>query len=83
MSYIFHDCSCLTSIDLSSFNTSNVNDMSYMFMYCSKLESIDLSSVDTSKVKDISCIFSKCSSLKKENIKISKSGKNILKNNFK
>ena len=42
----------MVAIDLSSFNTSNVNNMSYMFW--------------------------DCSSLKKENIKITESGKRIL-----
>ena len=49
---MFKECSSLKSIDLSSFNTTNVNNMSFMFM--------------------------NCSSLKKENVKISGCGKNIL-----
>ena len=38
MSCIFYDCSSLNSIDLSSFNTTNVNDMSDMFAGCSSLK---------------------------------------------
>ena len=30
-SFMFYKCSSLESIDLSSFNTSNVNNMSHMF----------------------------------------------------
>ena len=38
MSHMFFNCSSLNSINLSSFNTSNVIDMSYMFYYCSSLK---------------------------------------------
>ena len=63
-SYMFYKCSSLKSIDLSSFNTSNVTDMGYMFSNCSSLESINLSSLNTTNVTDMSCLFSNCSSLK-------------------
>ena len=39
-SHMFYNCSSLKSIDLSSFNTSNVKDMNYMFNGCSSLKSI-------------------------------------------
>ena len=42
MSYMFSDCSALTSLDLSNFNTAKVRDMSYMFYRCSALSSLDL-----------------------------------------
>ena len=45
------------SIDLSSFDTSNVTDMSYMFC-SSKATSLDLSSFDTSNVTNMSDMFS-------------------------
>ena len=61
---MFRDCSSLISIDLSSFNTTNVNNMSSMFDGCSSLKSIDLSSFNTTNVKDMSSMFWKCSSLK-------------------
>ena len=63
-SYMFSGCSSLRSIDLSSFNTTNVNNMNHMFNHCSSLESIDLSSFNTTKVKDMSFMFSDCSFLK-------------------
>ena len=44
---MFSVCSSLKSINLSSFNTNNVNNMREMFNYCSCLESIDLSSFNT------------------------------------
>ena len=34
---MFYNCSSLTSLDLSSFNTSKVTDMGDMFSSCSKL----------------------------------------------
>ena len=36
--YMFRGCSSLQSIDLSSFNTTNVKDMMGMFADCSSLE---------------------------------------------
>ena len=34
---MFFECSSLTNIDLSNFNTNNVTDMSGMFSECNKL----------------------------------------------
>ena len=31
MSFMFYNCCCLTSLNLSNFNTNNVNDMRSMF----------------------------------------------------
>ena len=61
---MFYKCSSLKSADLSSFNTTNVNNMSAMFNMCSSLESINLSSLNTTKVKDMSYLFAGCKSLK-------------------
>ena len=77
-SYMFSDCSSLQSINLSSFNTTNVKNMKWMFSYCSSLQSINLSSFNTTNVKDMRYMFWVCSSLKKENVKISNYGKKIL-----
>ena len=52
MNYMFTG-SAATSIDLSSFDTSNVTNMSLMFAD-SSATSLDLSSFDTSKVTDMS-----------------------------
>ena len=76
--YMFYECSSLQSINLSSFNTTNVKDMSLMFYECSSLRSIDLSSFNTTNVEDMTWMFFGCSSLKKENVKISNYGKRIL-----
>lgn len=77
MSYMFQDCSCLTSLDLSGFDTSNVTNMSYMFSGCKNLERLDLRSFNTANVTDMCCMFYDCyclstidlSSFNTENVK--------------
>ena len=63
MKQMFYNCSRLTSLDVSNFNTGNVTDMSYMFSQCSSLTSLDLSSFNTGNVTDMSYMFYQCSSL--------------------
>ena len=63
MNNMFSNCSSLTSLDLSSFDTSEAISMNGMFSNCSSLTSLDLSSFDTSNVTDMSDMFSNCSSL--------------------
>ena len=63
MSYMFYECTSLTSIDLSNFNTSNVTNMWGMFNYCSSLTSLDLSSFNTSNVTDMGSMFNSCKQL--------------------
>ena len=63
VSYMFSGCSSLTSLDVSSFDTSNVMNMSSIFSGCSSLTSLDLSGLDTSNVTDMGVMFSGCSSL--------------------
>ena len=62
-SFMFKDCSSLESIDLSSFNTSNITSMIGMFKECSSLKTINLSSFNTSNVTNMSEMFNKCYSL--------------------
>ena len=62
-SIMFDNCYGLTSLDLSSFNTSNVTNMSDMFEGCINLTSLDISSFDTSKVTDMQYMFECCFSL--------------------
>ena len=50
ISFLFYGCSSLASIDLSSFNTTNVTNMSIMFSKCSSLKSVDLSSINIQKL---------------------------------
>ena len=75
---MFYECSSLKSIDLSSFNTTNVKDMSCMFGECSSLESIDLSSFNTTNVNNMYEMFRECSSLKRENIRINNKDDKLL-----
>ena len=53
-------CSSIESLDLSSWNTSNVKDMRCMFMDCIKLKSLDLSGWDTSNVDFMLNMFNNC-----------------------
>jgi len=67
-SYMFYDCSSLNSIDLSSFNATNINDMSNMISGCSSLKSIDLSSFNITNINNMNSMFSRCYSLKSINL---------------
>ena len=65
MSYMFSDCSTLSSLDLSNFYTKEVRDMSYMFSRCSALTTIYASDkFVTSKVQSGRSMFSACKNLK-------------------
>ena len=61
---MFYNCSHITSLDISQFNTVGVKKMSYMFRGCTGLKSLDLTSFDTSQVTDISYMFCHCQALK-------------------
>ena len=63
MSYMFDNCSSLTSLDVTHFNTANVTNMSSMFSSCSSLTSLDVTHFNTAKVTDMSYMFSSCFSL--------------------
>ena len=56
--YMFCRCE-VQSLDLSSFNTSNITSMEAMFFECG-VQSLDLSSFDTSKVTDMESMFRSC-----------------------
>ena len=63
MSYMFFNCSSLTSLDVTHFNTEKVTNMKYMFSGCSSLTSLDVTNFNTEKVTDMSYMFYYCSSL--------------------
>ena len=63
MSYMFSNCSSLTSLDVTHFNTANVTNMSSMFSSCSSLTSLDVTHFNTAKVTDMSYMFCRCLSL--------------------
>ena len=63
MSYMFFNCSSLTSLDVTHFNTAKVTDMSNMFWSCSSLTSLDVTHFNTANVTNMSLMFYSCSSL--------------------
>ena len=63
MHYIFGECSSLTSLDLSHFDTSKVTEMTNMFHECRSLTSLDVSGWNTSKVVDMNEMFADCTHL--------------------
>ena len=64
MSFLFHDCQKLTSLDLSHFNTANVTNMSSMFDGCTGLTSLDVTNFNTTNVTNMSYMFFGCRRLK-------------------
>ena len=65
---MFFRMSNLTSLNLSSFDTSKVTNMNDMFYNMSSLASLDLSNFDTSNVVDMEGMFSGMSSLASLNL---------------
>ena len=65
MAYMFYQCSSITNLDVSNFDTSKATTMSYMFFGCSNLTKLDVSNFDTSKVTTMSYMFFGCSNLTK------------------
>jgi len=63
MRAMFSYCSNLTSLGLSSFDTSNVTEMNEMFAGCNKLTSLDLSAFNTSNVTEMRYMFENCRAL--------------------
>lgn len=63
MGCMFMECSGLTSLNVSSFNTANVTEMNGMFAGCSSLMSLDLSGFNTQNVTNMGGMFYNCSSL--------------------
>ena len=50
MSFMFSECYNLMNLNLSNFDTKNVNDMLTMFQGCKKLKNLDLSNFDIKKI---------------------------------
>ena len=68
INHMFNRCISLKNIDLSNFNTQNVNNISFMFYKCCSLTNINLSNFNTQNVTNMSNIFSGCSSLTNINL---------------
>ena len=60
---MFYGCSGLSSLDMSKWDTSNVERMDLMFYGCSSLKSLDVSKFVTSKVADMRSMFDGLSKL--------------------
>ena len=63
MNSMFADCSRLTMLDVSNWNTGNATNMNYMFYDCNSLTTLDISKWNTSKVTDMSGMFKSCGTL--------------------
>jgi surface protein len=63
MDFMFKDCSELTVLNITSFDTSLVNTTESMFSNCKKLESLDLNNFNTSSLTNMANMFSGCSSI--------------------
>ena len=66
--YMFCNCSNITEIDLSTFDTSFVINMFLMFDGCSRLASLDISNLNTVNVKTMHRMFGGCSQLSSLNV---------------
>ena len=60
---MFAHCEFLSTLDVSSWDTSNVTNMFSMFNGCGNLRSLDVSSWDTSNVTNMYGLFMECVSL--------------------
>mgnify|MGYP001048905897 CR=1 FL=1 len=65
---LFKNLSALTSINFSTFSTSNVTTMYSMFLGCNNLTSLDLSKFNTPKVTNMGLMFQQCKSLTSLNL---------------
>ena len=63
MRHMFSNCSNLTSLNLSNFDTSNVTNMGYMFQGSASLTTLDLSNFNTSNVSNMDRMFGYCGNL--------------------
>ena len=68
MSFMFHGCSALKSLDLTNFNTAKVVYMDNMFYRCSTLISLDLKNFNTAEVTNMYHMFYGCSALESLNL---------------
>ena len=68
MSGMFYDCSRLTNLDLSNFNTQNVTDIVLMLPSYKKIANLNLSYLYDQNAVNMIYIFYGCNSLTKENL---------------
>ena len=76
-SFMFSGCKNIISVDLSSFNSSNVTSMYYMFGLCTHLKEINLNNINVENVTDMSYMFNKCIDIEKIEFPESFNTKNV------
>lgn len=59
-SYLFYNCTNLTTLDASNWDTTKVINMKAMFSGCTSLATLNISGWSTSNVTDTSSMFSNC-----------------------
>ena len=62
-SYMFKNCTGLTSIDLSNFDSSEITEMNEMFYNCYSLQYLNFGNFPITQVVNMSYMFYNCSSL--------------------
>ena len=65
---MFLNCTSLTSLDLSNFETSQVDTMYATFYGCTSLTSLNLSNFNTSKLKEMGYFLASCTNLEYINL---------------
>ena len=63
LSWMFADCQKLKALDLSNFDTSDVENFGLVFYQCYNLKSLNLNGWNTSNATDMKWMFLGCSSL--------------------
>ena len=62
-SYMFYECSNLTTIDIQNLGTSKTINMNSMFAMCTNITTLELQNFDTSNVEDMENMFIGCENL--------------------
>ena len=64
LSFLFSNCLCLESVDLSSFDTTNITNMNSMFDQCSTLKKVNLKYLKSNNDINMKYMFNGCLMLK-------------------
>ena len=64
-SFMFYNCKYITKIDLSNFNSINIEKAENMFEFCIKLREINLTNFNTKKIHNMEKMFYGCENLEK------------------
>ena len=76
--FMFFECSSLTNLDLSHFNSRKVKKTEFMFAECLSLTNLNLSNFNTKNVTHMTAMFGGCSSLTSLNLSSFKT-ENVIK----